>query len=152
MNKVLGRFGRLRQDLLEKEEIIFSSTNIIKDTNKTIDTSSEPSGSLEQIELIHEWLHICTRDGHIEPSQPVCGKYLGWPIRPFFRNSLYVDLVLWCCKQGITPNMQPSSKDFYIVANQIFDRDGDKYHFPSLNICREKFKQYLEVWHATESH
>jgi len=145
MNKNLGRFGRLRQTLLEEgEKIIYPSNKTNDKHKKTNKTPSEPSGTVEQIELIHEWLRICTRDGHIEPSQPVCGEYLGWPIRPFFRNSLYVDLVRWCAKRGVSPNMEPSSKDFYIIANQIFHKDGDQYHFPPLSVCRERFNRYLE--------
>lgn len=52
--------------------------------------------------LIREWISICLDEGHIQPSQPHVGKLEGWPIRPYFKSSLYTDFECWCLKANIS--------------------------------------------------
>lgn len=95
--------------------------------------------------LVIEWLSICLGEGHIQPSQSSVGKLEGWPIRPNFKNSLYVDFECWCLKANIPTYLISSRELFYQVANVIFDSmSDDKYQFPNLPVCRENFSKLLK--------
>ena len=100
-------------------------------------------------QLIFDWIDICLKEGHMQPSQLNVGRLEGWPKRSYFKNSLYVDFDCWCLQAGIPPYLIPSKKLFYQGTDAIFDTvDGDRYQFPDLMICREKFSQlYKEDQH-----
>jgi hypothetical protein len=102
--------------------------------------------------LVIDWLSICLGEGHMQPSQPSVGRLEGWPIRSYFKNSLYVDFDCWCLKAGIPPYLIPSKTLFYQGTNAIFDTvDDNRYQFPDLMICREKFSQLLKEGQYDES-
>jgi hypothetical protein len=143
----LGRFGRLRQTLLDKtmnENLQQSSifTTVSCDTKDTTNPS-ESSDPDKKEHLVFEWLKVCVEEGHIEPSQPTVGRICGWPLRSFLCESLFIDFECWCSKKGIHPKERPGSKTFYSLTDSIFDRNDDKYHFPSLEQCRQKFKSLI---------
>lgn len=126
-------------------------------TVSEIETCSvvEPLTLLEDVtnsqlpQLVINWISICLNEGHIQPSQPTVGRLEGWPIRPFFKSSLYVDFECWCLRAGVPTYLIPSKDLFYQGTNAIFESiDSDKYQFPDLTICREKFSELLkEVSH-----
>lgn len=65
--------------------------------------------------LVIEWLSICLDEGHIQPSQSSVGKLEGWPIRPYFKNSLYIDFECWCLKANVPTYLISSRELFYQV-------------------------------------
>lgn len=102
--------------------------------------------------LVIDWLTICLGEGHMQPSQPNVGRLEGWPIRSYFKNSLYVDFECWCLKANVPPYLIPSKRLFYQGTDAIFDNvDGNRYQFPDLMICREKFSQLLKEGQYDES-
>lgn len=95
--------------------------------------------------LVNQWLEICLQEGHIQPSQPKVGKLEGWPIRAYFKNSLFIDFWCWCVSKGVSSFLIPSEMAFYQGTDAIFDVIEKKYQFPALNICRERFSKFIEV-------
>jgi hypothetical protein len=78
----------------------------------------------------------------MQPSQPSVGRLEGWPMRPYFKNSLYVDFECWCLKAKIPTYLIPSQNLFYQGTDTIFESIAcDKYQFPGLAICQEKFSE-----------
>ncbi len=95
--------------------------------------------------LVIEWLSICLSEGHIQPSQSHVGNLEGWPRRLFFKQSLYIDFECWCFNSSIPTYLIPSKQLFYQVTDVIFESlSDDKYQFPHLSICREKFSKLLK--------
>lgn len=146
----LGRFGRLQQTLFDKtkrenKQILSTDTANISCNTKVSIHLSETSEPNKKEFLVLEWMKICLEEGHIEPSQPIVGRLYGWPLRPFFCNSLFTDFECWCAKNGISSNKKPEREEFYFIADSIFVRKGDKYHFPPLEECRQKFKSQHSV-------
>jgi hypothetical protein len=95
--------------------------------------------------LVIEWFAICLDEGHIQPSQSSVGKLEGWPIRPYFKNSLYVDFECWCLKANVSAYLISSRELFYQVTNLIFESiPNDKYQFPVLATCRDNFSKLLK--------
>lgn len=89
--------------------------------------------------LVIEWLQIVIDEGHIEPSQPFIGRIVGWPVRSLFIDSLYVDFVVWCRKREKRDWNIPEPSLFFALLNHVLIRVKEKYEFPPLNICRNKF-------------
>lgn len=106
-------------------------------TNESIESQELDRGRLR---AIFAWMGIIMEEGHIEASQPLVGKIVGWPCRAFSVNSLFIDFEFWCYKQGILEWQMPSKIQFYALPDQLFHRVGDTYQFPSLDICRKKFR------------
>lgn len=146
---MLGRFGRLRKTLSEEKNKINSSTSqetlAFKSNEEEIATPSGTSEDFEKISIILAWLSISLAEGHIEPSQPCVGKIVGWPTRPFFKNSLYVDFEVWCFKKNFSRRDLVKRESFYHFLDKIFISNGDKYHFPPLEECRKKFTNLEEL-------
>lgn len=95
--------------------------------------------------LVMEWISICLDEGHIQPSQSSVGKLEGWPVRSYFKNSLYIDFECWCLKASVPTYLISSRELFYQVANVIFESvSDDKYQFPNLLVCRENFSRLLK--------
>lgn len=93
----------------------------------------------EQLPFIYDWLGIALSEGHIEPSQPCVGRIVGWPCRSFALYSLFVDFEAWYRKH--TGDERDCSQElFYTVLDKVFIRDGDRYEFPPLPVCRERFE------------
>jgi hypothetical protein len=91
-------------------------------------------------ERVKTWLKISLEEGHIQPSQPTIGKLEGWPLRPYFKESLYNDFACWCMNEQIPTYLIPSEEFFYQGADAIFDNLlRKKYGFPDLEICRQRF-------------
>lgn len=103
------------------------------------DAPSEASELKEKGRLVLEWLRVCLEEGHIEPSQPTVGRLCSWPLREFFFNSLYIDFKCWCIKKGLLVPDIPSSIVFYSYTDHLFTRMNDKYFFPDLTECHQKF-------------
>lgn len=143
----LGRFGRLQQTLLDKtknENLEQSPTDTaIFCNSKDNINPSESSEPDKKERLVFEWLKVCLEEGHIEPSQPTVGRVCGWPLRPFFCDSLFIDFECWCSKKGINSKERPGCETFHSITNSIFLRELDKYHFPSLEECRQKFNNLI---------
>lgn len=109
-----------------------------------ISTSSEPVNP-RLPRLVIDWIAISLSEGHMQPSQPSVGRLEGWPIRSYFKNSLYVDFECWCLKTNIPTYLIPSKELFYLGTDAIFEIvAGDKYQFPDLMICREKFSKLIK--------
>lgn len=135
----------------------------LSDSDGIIDEKSMPSPlasldiqekatKLELPSLVINWLSICLGEGHMQPNQLCVGRLEGWPIRSYFKSSLYVDFDCWCLKAGIPPYLIPSKRLFYQGTDAIFDTvDGNRYQFPDLMICREKFSQLLKEGQYDES-
>lgn len=112
----------------------------------------EETTSLQISQLVLNWIDICLKEGHMQPSQASVGRLEGWPIRSYFKNSLYVDFDCWCLKAGIPRYLIPSRELFYQGTNAIFDAfDDNRYQFPDLMICREKFSQLCKECQYDES-
>lgn len=143
ISQTLGRFGRLRKTLSEEKNKIKTPTSqealVFKNNEEEVAASSGTSEDFEQISQAIEWLTICLSEGHIEPSQPCVGRIIGWPLRPFFKNSLYVDFEVWCFKKNFSKKDIVRREAFYQLVDKLFIPDGDKYRFPSLEECRKKF-------------
>lgn len=154
ISQTLGRFGRLRKTLSEeKSKIITQVTQeeiTLKDNQKVVNNPSGTSEDFNQMTLVFAWLSICLSEGHIEPSQPSVGRIIGWPLRPFFKNSLYVDFECWRSKQNLTGREidMHMRKLFYSLTDKIFVDEGDKYHFPPLEACRKEFKVLSEEFYV----
>lgn len=81
----------------------------------------------------------------MQPSQPKVGRLEGWPLRPYLKNSLYVDFWCWCRNKGMQLYLIPPEASFYQTTDLIFDALGDeKYQFPVIEICREIFLKLKE--------
>lgn len=144
MIQILGRFGRLFQTLKEgknKKEInVFQHEATIKEQG-VVPIPSETSECFEQMSQVLVWLTICLSEGHIEPSQPCVGKIVGWPLRPFFKNSLYVDFEIWCFTRNLSKREVLKREPFYHFLDKIFISDGEKYRFPPLEECKASLKE-----------
>jgi hypothetical protein len=92
-----------------------------------------------QLSSVFDWLQIVLDEGHIEPSQPCIGRLLGWPTRSFSTRSLWIDFDLFCRKKEIPPAHIADSLLFFSLLSEIFNRIDERYEFPPLLICREKF-------------
>ncbi len=142
--QTLGRFGRLRQTLSEEKNKINApasqGTLAFKSNQEMVATPSETSEDFDKISTILTWLSISLTEGHIEPSQPCVGRIVGWPQRPIFKNSLYVDFECWGVKKDVPSNAIAKRKLFYSLTDRIFISEGDKYCLPLLEECRRKFK------------
>lgn len=151
MPQILGRFGRLCQTLSEEKNKTIAQASqkkiTLQDNQKSVDNPSGTSEDFEQMTLVFAWLSICLSEGHIEPSQPSVGRIIGWPVRPFFKSSLYVDFECWCSKNQ-TGRVIDMRKLFYSLTDKIFVVEGDKYHFPSLEKCRKDFKPLAEEFYV----
>jgi hypothetical protein len=144
--QTLGRFGRLRQTLLDNEmnkdmQPLLSIAN--HSHNKSKKHPSEASESNIKIQLAFEWLNCCLTEEHIEPSQPKIGKICGWPLRPFLRESLYADFKCWCIQRGVSLHEMPTSCQFYFLTDRIFQLEGEKYLFPPVEECKIKYQQLI---------
>jgi hypothetical protein len=82
---------------------------------------------------IFGWLKIICEEGHIEPSQPLVGRAVGWPQRNMSVKSLWVDFTCWCKTQIID---LPDSELFFSILDQLFIRSEGRYQFPPLETCR----------------
>ena len=106
---------------------------------------SKENAKLQLPQLVIEWISICLGEGHIQPSQSIVGRLEGWPMRPYFKNSLYVDFECWCLKARMPCYLIPSNELFYQATDTIFESIArDKYQFPDLIICRERFQKLLK--------
>ncbi len=94
----------------------------------------------EDLALVLGWMHVVVEEGHIEPAQAAVGRATGWPCRPFKIYSLFVDFDLWCRNQGLLKWEVPPKTLFYSLADELFDREGDTYKFPALDVCKNRFK------------
>ena len=92
-----------------------------------------------KLALAMDWIQVAIEEGHIEPSQPSVGRLVGWPIRSFSVESLYVDLEVWCRKKGIRGWGIPECSLFFALLDEILVRSGNRYEFPVLETCRERF-------------
>lgn len=81
----------------------------------------EESAKCKLPPLILDWISVCLKEGHIQPSQPSVGRLEGWPMRPYFKNSLYVDFECWCLKAKIPTYLIPSKELFCQGTDAIFD-------------------------------
>ncbi len=170
----LGRFGRLKQTLLENRKIKKNNISLnnegtthkksipttIVDKNNNIFISqiikdekqpSEPSENKRKRQLILDWLLICLEEGHIEPSQPCTGRILGWPKRAFLKNSLYTDFKCRCLDQKIPEWKIPSNKHFYSITDKIFTSKNDSYLFPSLQEFRKKMHSIIQEYYYSDN-
>ena len=130
----------LLQRLREKRQPLPTE---IKADASSLCVTNEKTTKLPQ--LVIDWISVCLNEGHIQPSQPCVGKLEGWPLRPYFKNSLYVDFECWCLKAKIPTYLIPSKELFYQGADVIFESIArDKYQFPDLKVCREKFSKLLK--------
>lgn len=137
----LGRFGRPKSTLVYSESEKNSQEKMLSLNQQEGGIyPSETSVDSDQITLVLDWLLVCLMEGHIEPSQPQVGRLCGWPGRPFFCESLYIDFECWCIKKDLLPRERASGKVFYSIVDKIFTRRGEKYDFPPLEECRLKFK------------
>jgi hypothetical protein len=100
-----------------------------------------PREQNSQVLCVFEWLQIVVEEGHIEPSQPCVGRILGWPLRSFHINSLRVDFLVWCRKKEVPQFHIADSQLFFSLLDEVFDRKGERYEFPSLVMCRGKFSE-----------
>lgn len=152
MPQILGRFGRLRQTLSEEKNKIkapaYQEAVVFKTNQEVVATPSETSEDFEQMSSIFAWLAICLSEGHIEASQPCVGRVIGWPFRSFFKNTLYTDFECWNLKQNLSWKEIANRKTFYSITDRIFISEGDKYHFPPLEECKNKFKPLMEEPHV----
>jgi hypothetical protein len=141
---------RMRQRRLDGSDVVIDEKPIaLPRVNQDI---QEQVTKLQLPPLVISWLSICLGEGHMQPSQPSVGRLEGWPIRPYFKNSLYVDLECWCSKARIPPYLIPSRELFYQGTDAIFESiSTDKYKFPDLEICRKKFSQLLKEGQYDES-
>lgn len=98
-----------------------------------------PQAKEEDMNLLVDWMQVVIDEGHIEPSQPVIGRYLGWPIRSFHIRSLYVDFFVWCSQQGMEETNIPDQSICTSFFDKVFTRLGERYEFPPLQSCRIKF-------------
>lgn len=145
MTQILGRFGRLIKTLNEeKNKIAASITQGENKYQEVLPSSSVTSEKYNEMRSILEWLAICLSEGHIEPSQLKVGRLLGWPLRPFLKNSLYIDFECLCIHQGLSDKNIANRKLFYSVTDKIFIPDGGQYIFPTLEECVLKFKQQFD--------
>jgi hypothetical protein len=96
-----------------------------------------------ELSAIMGWIKIMLEEGHIEPAQPQVGRYIGWPIHKHFRNSLYVDFVLWC-RKNLSMDA-PLASRFFRLVDQLLVHADQFYVFPPLDECREKFKKLLKI-------
>ncbi|MEI8329682.1 MAG: hypothetical protein WCG14_06765 [Chlamydiia bacterium] len=142
--QTLGRFGRLRQTLSEEKNKINAPASqemlAFKSNQEVVAIPSETSEDFDKISTMLTWLSISLTEGHIEPSQPCVGRIVGWPQRPIFKNSLYVDFECWGVKKDLPSNAIAKRKLFYSLTDRIFISEEDKYCLPSLEECRRKFK------------
>lgn len=93
----------------------------------------------DSVRLIMDWLRIILGEGHISPSQPVVGKIVGWPTRSISIESLFVDFDLWCRGQGVLYWAVPGKGVLCSIADEVFNRNGNRYDFPPVSDCRGKF-------------
>lgn len=143
----LGRFGRPKPTLVYSEREKKNQKKMIFPFHQAGRVNpSETSGDTDKVLLVIDWLLICLMEGHIEPSQPQVGRLCGWPQRPFFCESLYIDFECWCIKKDLLPKERASGKIFYSIVDEIFTRCGTKYSFPPLEECRLKFKSLSTNW------
>jgi len=98
-----------------------------------------PQEQKNQVYIVFDWLQIALDEGHIEPSQPCVGRLLGWPQRRFCIKSLWIDFLSWCRKKELDQNQIANSDLFYLVLDRIFLREGDRYDFPDLCVCRTNY-------------
>lgn len=156
MPQVLGRFGRLSQTLSEEKNKIETQASqmriTLKNNQEAVTPPSETSENFEKMNSVLAWLAICLLEGHIEPFQPQVGRYVGWPLRSFPRNSLYVDFECWNRKNSLPKNEIANREIFYSLADKIFEREGESYSFPFLEECKKKFKPLAkEMYDRAES-
>lgn len=85
------------------------------------------------------WLVIAMEEGHLEPSQQVVGRAIGWPQREINKRSLWVEFITWCHKQNISKKEIPEQWAVYEALDKLFIGKGDKYEFPPLELCRSNF-------------
>lgn len=97
-----------------------------------------------KIALAMEWIQIAIEEGHIEPSQPSIGRLVGWPVRSFSIESLYIDFIVWCRKKGLHEWSIPGRSLFFALLDEVLVRSVNRYEFPTLDTCREKFLSLKE--------
>lgn len=122
------------------------------DISDTKHEESEKKNRNGKLQRILEWFDIALSEGHIEPSQPVIGREVGWPVRPFNFRSLWVDYCLWNSKRDVEVDELSERRIFRCLVSLIFDRQEDEYVvFPSLEKSRKNFKalrcvlEYFEI-------
>lgn len=98
-----------------------------------------------KLALAMDWIQIAIEEGHIEPSQPSVGRLVGWPIRSFSVESLYVDLIVWCRQKDIREWDVPERSLFFALLDEILTRSGNRYEFPMLSTCRERLMRLKEM-------
>ena len=96
-------------------------------------------------DLVWEWFQIALDEGHVEPSQPVVGLIVGWPMRSFTENSLLVDFRCLCMQKGFVETDRERDKGFQQILERVFDVDEGRVTFPSVDESRQRFKQVKEV-------
>jgi hypothetical protein len=100
-----------------------------------------PREQQKQVLVIFDWLQIVLEEGHMEPSQPDVGRILGRPQRSFAPSSLRADFVLWCRRKGLKQLCVADSQLFFLLLDRVFYRQGSRYEFPDVEICRERFSE-----------
>jgi len=100
----------------------------------------------KKLTLVFDWLRIACSEGHVDPSQPSVGKIVGWPRRKFSKESIYVDLLAWCHKQNVDKRYTPNRELAFLIFDDIFVADGNKYAFPELSLCRNKLLLLVETY------
>lgn len=103
----------------------------------------EPEKGSRKTKLLRilKWFDLALSEGHIEPSQPLVGRQVGWPVRPFNFSSLWVDYCLWNNKRGVEVDEFFEKGIFRCLVFLIFERhEGELIIFPSLEKSRINFK------------
>lgn len=98
---------------------------------------------------LFDWLNIMLNEGHMEPSQPSVGRFVGWPKRSLPCVSLWVDFKAWAKKMRLPWGDTPDELAFHEILSQIFIPAGDRYEFPPLETCRETFRLLKEKYERT---
>jgi hypothetical protein len=95
---------------------------------------------------IFQWLSIVMEEGHLEPSQPVSGRAVGWPERWMTIRSFWIEFCCWCRYQPIPKEETPEQWAFYGLLDCLFVRHEEKYELPSLENCRKTFRILRQLY------
>ncbi len=127
------------------QEIINNVSNVRKDEDSDAVTISKPIRiDAEHAKLINAWITQALEECHIEPSQACVGRIVGWPVRSFAKNSLLVDFNCCCMQKGL-PQNNKRDQDFLNVLDQILEPQGNRYEFPPLSECRQRYQNIKTI-------
>lgn len=121
------------------EDITGDNQLVLSDIREIPRIPHVPQVRKEDTDLLVDWMLVVIDEGHIEPSQSFIGRYLGWPTRSFHIESLYVDFFAWCRQKGIEETSIPDQSICVSFFDKVFTRHGERYEFPPLHYCRNKF-------------